>query len=73
MSAWNKILSTASISGVPTEDAAVLARQLVCRFKKPFWRFMNSGTEATLDAVRLARAWKGSKKNNHIKTACMEY
>eukprot|EP01036_Dinobryon_divergens_P034511 gene34511-44598_t len=61
MSAWNKVLSTASITGVPTQDAAALANQLVLRFKKPFWRFMNSGTEATLDAVRLARAWKGRK------------
>ena len=63
MSAWSKIISTASISGVPTENAAHLATQLVDRFQKPYWRFMNSGTEATLDAVRLARGWKGSKKS----------
>src|SRR5918997_2518943 len=34
-----------------TEDAIVVARELGRRFGLPLWRFSNSGTEATMDAV----------------------
>ena len=40
----------------PTEDALIVADQLAERFELPFWRFGNSGTESTLDAVRIMRA-----------------
>ena len=43
----------------PTEDATVVAEELARRFRLPLWRFGNSGTEATLDAVRLMRAATG--------------
>jgi glutamate-1-semialdehyde 2,1-aminomutase len=43
----------------PNESAVRVARELVRRFKLPKVRFSNSGTEATLDAVRLARAFTG--------------
>ncbi|MGQ0669023.1 MAG: aspartate aminotransferase family protein [Actinomycetota bacterium] len=43
----------------PTEDAAIVAEALSERFGLPLWRFGNSGTEATLDAVRLMRAATG--------------
>ncbi len=43
----------------PTEDAIVVAEALAERFAQPLWRFSNSGTEATLDAVRLMRAATG--------------
>jgi glutamate-1-semialdehyde 2,1-aminomutase len=43
----------------PVEDDAIVARELARRFKQPQWRFGNSGTEATLDAVRLARGFTG--------------
>jgi glutamate-1-semialdehyde 2,1-aminomutase len=43
----------------PNEGAARVARELVRRFRLPKVRFSNSGTEATLDAVRLARAYSG--------------
>jgi glutamate-1-semialdehyde 2,1-aminomutase len=43
----------------PGEDAVVVARELSRRFKQPQWRFTNSGTESTLDAVRLARGFTG--------------
>ncbi|TME07282.1 MAG: aspartate aminotransferase family protein [Chloroflexi bacterium] len=39
----------------PVEDAVVVAKELSRRFKQPQWRFTNSGTESTLDAVRIAR------------------
>ncbi len=40
----------------PTEDAIVVAEELSRRFRQPLWRFANSGTEATMDAVHLMRA-----------------
>ena len=40
----------------PTEDAIWLANELVRRFGLPLWRFANSGTEATMDAIHLMRA-----------------
>src|SRR5579864_2268108 len=38
----------------PVPDDIVVARELARRFKQPQWRFTNSGTESTLDAVRIA-------------------
>src|SRR3984957_9020654 len=43
----------------PTEDAIMVAEELTRRFGLPLWRFMNSGTEATMDAVHLMRAATG--------------
>ncbi|HZB04937.1 MAG TPA: aspartate aminotransferase family protein [Actinomycetota bacterium] len=43
----------------PTEDAIVVAEELTRRFGLPVWRFNNSGTEATMDAVHLMRAATG--------------
>ncbi|MCL5974065.1 aspartate aminotransferase family protein [Ferrimicrobium sp.] len=40
----------------PTEDAVVVAEDLALRFGLPLWRYGNSGTEATMDAVHLMRA-----------------
>ena len=46
----------------PTEDALIVAQNLAERYRLPYWRFGNSGTEATLDATRLMRALTGRKK-----------
>jgi glutamate-1-semialdehyde 2,1-aminomutase len=43
----------------PTEDSIIVAEHLQQRFGLPLWRFGNSGTEETLDAVRLMRAYTG--------------
>lgn len=43
----------------PTEDAIWVAAELGRRFGLPLWRFANSGTEATMDAVHLARSVTG--------------
>lgn len=41
----------------PVEENIVVARELARRFHQPQWRFTNSGTESTLDAIRLARGF----------------
>jgi glutamate-1-semialdehyde 2,1-aminomutase len=43
----------------PTAEAIVVAEELKRRFGLPLWRFGNSGTEATMDAVHLMRAITG--------------
>jgi glutamate-1-semialdehyde 2,1-aminomutase len=43
----------------PTPNAVAVARELAKRFGLPRWRFANSGTEATMDAVHLMRAITG--------------
>ena len=43
----------------PTEDAIVVAEALRERFGLPMWRFTNSGTESTMDAIHLMRALTG--------------
>lgn len=53
----------------PTEDAALVAEELARRFGLPLWRFCNSGTEATMDAVHLMRAATGRTKIVKIEGA----
>jgi glutamate-1-semialdehyde 2,1-aminomutase len=43
----------------PTEDGIVVAEELARRFRLPKWRYTNSGSEATMDAIRIARAHTG--------------
>lgn len=43
----------------PTEDAIWIAGELARRFDVPLWRYANSGTEATMDAIHLARSVTG--------------
>ncbi len=43
----------------PTEGSVVVAEELTRRFGLPQWRFTNSGTESTMDAVHLARGATG--------------
>jgi glutamate-1-semialdehyde 2,1-aminomutase len=43
----------------PTHNAILVAEELSRRFGLPQWRFSNSGTEATMDAVHLMRAATG--------------
>jgi glutamate-1-semialdehyde 2,1-aminomutase len=42
-----------------TEDTIVVAEELAARFGLERWRFTNSGSEATMDAIRIARALTG--------------
>jgi glutamate-1-semialdehyde 2,1-aminomutase len=43
----------------PTEDALIVSEELARRWGLPLWRYANSGTEATMDAVHLMRAITG--------------
>lgn len=42
-----------------TEDVVVVADELARRWGLPKWRFTNSGSESTMDAIRIARAYTG--------------
>jgi glutamate-1-semialdehyde 2,1-aminomutase len=44
----------------PTEGSIVVAEELRRRWGLPHWRFTNSGTESTMDAVHLARGATGN-------------
>ena len=44
---------------LPTEDSVIVAENLQQRFGLPLWRFKNTGSEATVDAVRIMRAATG--------------
>jgi glutamate-1-semialdehyde 2,1-aminomutase len=46
----------------PCEDNALVAELLAARFGLPQWRFTNSGTEATMDAIRVARGVTGRQR-----------
>ncbi len=43
----------------PTDGSITVAEELADRFGLPQWRFTNSGTESTMDAVHLARGTTG--------------
>src|SRR5215218_9877505 len=43
----------------PTEDAVVVAEDLRRRWGLSRWRYTNSGSESTMDAIRIARAYTG--------------
>ncbi len=57
--ALSKRLASGTLYAAPCEEAVLLAEELVRRFSLEQWRFCNSGTEATMDAVRLARGVTG--------------
>lgn len=45
--------------GCAVPDAALVADELAKRWGLPKWRFTNSGSESTMDAIRIARAFTG--------------
>ena len=46
----------------PVEDSIILAEEIKTRFGADLVRFSNSGTEATMDAIRVARGFTGREK-----------
>jgi glutamate-1-semialdehyde 2,1-aminomutase len=57
--ALNEQIARGTLFVSPCEDNARVAAMLASRFGLPQWRFTNSGTEATMDAIRVARAVTG--------------
>jgi glutamate-1-semialdehyde 2,1-aminomutase len=55
-------LGDGSLYVTPCELNAEVAELLVDRYRMPLWRFTNSGTEATMDAIRLARGATGRSR-----------
>jgi glutamate-1-semialdehyde 2,1-aminomutase len=60
--AVNRRIAAGSHFAQPVADVLTVAEELARRFQHPQWRFTNSGTESTLDAVRLARAFTGRER-----------
>ncbi len=57
--AVNERMEQGTHFAAPTEDAIVVSEELARRFRLPQWRYVNSGSEATMDAIRIARAFTG--------------
>ena len=55
-------LDSGTLFVTPCELNADVAELLAERFGLPMWRFTNSGTEATMDAIRVARGVTGRDK-----------
>jgi len=47
---------------LPTQDPVIIAEHLADNFRLPKWRFVNSGSEATTDAIRIGRAFTDRKQ-----------
>jgi len=55
-------LDNGTLFVTPCELNAEVAELLAARYGLPMWRFTNSGTEATMDAIRVARGITGRDK-----------
>ena len=55
-------LNDGTLFVTPCELNADVAELLAERYQLPMWRFTNSGTEATMDAIRVARGVTGREK-----------
>ena len=55
-------LDNGTLFVTPCEMNADVAELLAERYGLPMWRFTNSGTEATMDAIRVARGVTGREK-----------
>jgi glutamate-1-semialdehyde 2,1-aminomutase len=60
--AVSKRIARGSHFAQPVAEVAIVAEELSKRFGLPQWRFTNSGTESTLDAVRVARGFTGRER-----------
>jgi glutamate-1-semialdehyde 2,1-aminomutase len=60
--AVSKQIARGSHFAQPVANDAIVAQELARRFGLPQWRFTNSGTESTLDAVRVARGFTGRER-----------
>ena len=67
LAAINQAAAVGTSFGMPTEAEAALARMIVDAVESiELVRFVNSGTEATMSAIRLARAATGRQQDYQI-------
>ncbi|MFC6287996.1 glutamate-1-semialdehyde 2,1-aminomutase [Nocardioides sp. GCM10027113] len=59
MAAVQAAVARGTSYGAPTEPEVELAEEIVARTSVEAVRFVSSGTEATMSAIRLARGWTG--------------
>ena len=57
--AMNERYALGTHFAAPTEDAIAVGDDLAARWGLAKWRYTNSGSEATMDAIRIARAFTG--------------
>jgi len=57
--AMNERYALGTHFAAPTEDAIAVGNDLAARWGLAKWRYTNSGSEATMDAIRIARAFTG--------------
>jgi glutamate-1-semialdehyde 2,1-aminomutase len=62
VAAVNRRVAAGTHFAQPVAEVLGVAEELSRRFQQPQWRFTNSGTESTLDAVRLARGFTGRER-----------
>ena len=67
MKAVEKRLSTGTMFGMPHDMEWELAEEICTRFPVEMCRFGNSGTEATMHTIRLARAATGTRQDHQIR------
>jgi glutamate-1-semialdehyde 2,1-aminomutase len=60
--AVDRQLDDGTLFVTPCELNSDVAELLAARYNLPMWRFTNSGTEATMDAIRVARGLTGRDK-----------
>jgi glutamate-1-semialdehyde 2,1-aminomutase len=60
--AVDRQLDDGTLFVTPCELNSDVAEMLAARYNLPMWRFTNSGTEATMDAIRVARGLTGRDK-----------
>ncbi len=60
--AIDRQLDNGTLFVTPCELNSDVAEMLAARYDLPMWRFTNSGTEATMDAIRVARGLTGRDK-----------
>src|SRR4051794_27848685 len=65
--ALSEQLDRGTLFVTPCETNAQVAELLADRFGLPQWRFTNSGTESTMDAIRVARGVTGRHKIDKVE------
>jgi glutamate-1-semialdehyde 2,1-aminomutase len=63
-------LDDGTLDVTPGELDVDVAELLAARFPLPVWRFTSSGTEATMDGIRLARGPRAAIASSRVEGGC---